>query len=64
MQYAWEKRECIENFGWTRLEERDHLEELFSWEGGNVMDVLETVWQRCLDSSGSGQTIDGLLETW
>jgi hypothetical protein len=28
MQYAWEKRESIENFGWTRLEGTDHLEEL------------------------------------
>jgi hypothetical protein len=30
-----------------------------SWKGKNVMDVLGTVWQRGLDPSGSGQTIDG-----
>jgi hypothetical protein len=35
-----------------------------SWEGNNVMGVLGTVWQHSLDSYGSGQTVDGLLETW
>jgi hypothetical protein len=55
MQYAWEKRKCIEDCGWTRLEGRDHLEELYVAEDGNILtDVLGTVQQRGLDSSGSG----------
>jgi hypothetical protein len=56
MQYAWEKRDFIEDCGWTRMEGRDHLEELCVAEEGNIlMDVLGTVRQSGLDSTGSGQ---------